>query len=536
MTSSNKTAIQYIRISDKDQSHFSLDGQQETNQRYAARMGIDIIRTYIDNGESARDFDRPNWKKLMKDLEANKARIDFLIVMKYDRLIRNAAQGLMALEKIEMRWNIKVLSSTEQISIDPNSPFFFKFRADMLVNAEFERMVISERSRFGVWRAKSEGRFIGTAPFGYINARDANNKPIIVLDSEEKQETIREAFRMFLEGKSLSNISAHSRSKGFELRGHSAITRMLVNPVYAGLIEVPAFKDELPKTIKAKHQSIISEYEHSRAVEIIKGPAKKHSTLHPEVYLRGLVTCQHCGAKHTASRVKGKLKYYWYYHCNTCRKDNINANKAHQLLSSILESISLSDIEVAFIKDTVQKKIENYLKSSQSKQGKLLNQKTDVITKLENLEEKFIMSQVDSETYNRWASKLKKELHTIEYEIGRLQSGALVYWKAFDAVIPKLSDLNYIFDKANVSQKQDILKYLFSDQLTLTKNEYRTPFVSSLLQSKALNISGLNITKKGETDSDLSISPISAPDGTILEHPFDIDYQISFFKLLNKIA
>ncbi|HWY38296.1 MAG TPA: recombinase family protein, partial [Bacteroidia bacterium] len=143
-----KTAYQYVRISDDDQSNFSISGQQKMNDDYALKHDIRVLKTFSDDGYSAKDFNRPSWKELEKELSKNKNKVDYLIVWKYDRLIRNAAEGLAFIEKLEQKWNIKLLSVMENFFIDPHSPYFFKSRADLLVNAEFERRVISDRSKF----------------------------------------------------------------------------------------------------------------------------------------------------------------------------------------------------------------------------------------------------------------------------------------------------------------------------------------------------------------------------------------------------
>ena len=192
-----KIAYQYIRISQEDQSNFSLSGQEKMNLDYAAKHNIRVVKTFIDDGYSAKNFDRPQWRQLEKELSKNKNQIDYLIITKYDRLIRNAAEGLAFIEKMEQKWNIKLLSVMENFFIDPHSPFYFKFRADILVNADFERRQISDRSRFGVWAARSQGRFVGKAPLGYDNARDEKDKPIIIIN-EHQRPVIEQVFDDFL--------------------------------------------------------------------------------------------------------------------------------------------------------------------------------------------------------------------------------------------------------------------------------------------------------------------------------------------------
>lgn len=490
-----------------------MTGQQETNIRYAERHGIEILRTYIDDGESAKDFDRPQWKKLMKDLEANKKTIDYLIVMKYDRLIRNAAAGLMALEKIEKRWFVKVLGASEHISIDPHSPFFFKFRADMLVNAEFERMVISDRSKFGVWRAKTEGRFLGRAPFGYYNDRDSENKPIIVID-EAKAEIVKQMYELYSKGRSIAEISKHVLSQGFDLNGHMAVQRVLTNSVYAGLIEVPAFKDDVARTVEGKHIPIVSKHIFYSISNKINSKTQKHTTLNDEVYLRGIVKCNCCNQNLTAGKSKGKLKHYWYYLCNTCRKENINANRAHDLLGGILEHLSLKPEYVDKILEVAKKELDQHLAHSKVEERKLIASREQLREKLNSLEEKYISDLIDNSTYKKWAGIYRRDLAGLDNKIERLNKDVNAYWKLLEMQLPKLTNLNYLMSKLSTPDKQELMTCLFSSEIRLTIKSYRTPYVLPIFLDNARNINGLDIIKTGHIDLQKTNSPVSTRSGT----------------------
>lgn len=160
-----KTAFQYIRISDEDQSNFSISGQQMINKEYAKRNNIIILKTFVDEGYSAKDFNRPAWKDLEKEL--TKSRVDFLIVWKYDRLIRNAVEGLVFVKNLEEKLKITLVSVMENSSIDVHDPYFFKHRYDIFGDAELERRKISDRTRMGIWSGKSQGLYLGRAPYGY---------------------------------------------------------------------------------------------------------------------------------------------------------------------------------------------------------------------------------------------------------------------------------------------------------------------------------------------------------------------------------
>ena len=75
----------------------------------------------------------------------------YFLLKQNNRFARNAGEGILLIEKLEQRYGIRVISVMENISIDPHSPFFFKMRVDMLVTAEFERRVISDQSKAGIW-------------------------------------------------------------------------------------------------------------------------------------------------------------------------------------------------------------------------------------------------------------------------------------------------------------------------------------------------------------------------------------------------
>src|ERR1700748_1456264 len=200
-----KKAIGYIRISDKDQSNFSISGQEKYIREYCERNNLYLHSIFTDE-KSAKDFDRRAWQNLEDYMRSSYRDVDYLIVIKYDRFSRNAAAGLNKIEMIEKKYGIIVVSVFEQMSIDYDSPFYFKQRADMLVNAEFELRVIRDRTLFGMHEALSSGRYISKAPTGYLNTRDEYNKPYIVID-KDKGPVIPRIFEMYMRGTPIKAIA-----------------------------------------------------------------------------------------------------------------------------------------------------------------------------------------------------------------------------------------------------------------------------------------------------------------------------------------
>jgi len=75
-------AAQYVRMSTEHQK-YSTENQGEAMQNYAARRGIEIVRTYADAGKSGLSLDgRDALKQLIADVQAKKA--DFTTILVYD--------------------------------------------------------------------------------------------------------------------------------------------------------------------------------------------------------------------------------------------------------------------------------------------------------------------------------------------------------------------------------------------------------------------------------------------------------------------
>jgi len=75
-------AAQYVRMSTEHQK-YSTENQADAMQQYAARRGIEIVRTYADEGKSGLRLDgRDALKQLIEDVQSGKA--DFTIILVYD--------------------------------------------------------------------------------------------------------------------------------------------------------------------------------------------------------------------------------------------------------------------------------------------------------------------------------------------------------------------------------------------------------------------------------------------------------------------
>jgi DNA invertase Pin-like site-specific DNA recombinase len=150
-------AIAYLRVSTSDQVEHgaSLDSQETTLREEATRRGWDV-EIVIEAGLSAKNMNRPALQGALARLDKGEAQV--LLAVRLDRISRSVADFSQLMSRSQKRgWEIVVSGS----AVDTTSAGG-KFSAHVLAAAaEFERDLISTRTREGMAQRKLEGVTFG---------------------------------------------------------------------------------------------------------------------------------------------------------------------------------------------------------------------------------------------------------------------------------------------------------------------------------------------------------------------------------------
>jgi site-specific DNA recombinase len=511
-----KIGYGYLRISNEDQSNFSISGQKIIIEDWCRKNNVEIQEWFIDEGFSAKNFNRPEWKRLESKLA--KSKIDFLVVAKYDRLIRNVVEGLAFVERLEKKWNVTLLSVMENYSIDINDPYFFKHRADMFVDADFERRRISHRTKFGIWSASSQGYYLARAPFGYSTYKNNDKKNMLAIDPV-KSKVIKNIFSSYLDGTPISVIARVARLEGFHLSAKEAVKRVLTNPVYAGLVKVGNFKDNGVRLVKGFHEGIVSETDYWRVQWMISENQNSYviRDINDELPLRGVLLCEHCNSPHTGARCKGRVLYYWYYWCNKCRGTNFPAKKTEETILSILKRLSLDDDMIEAMKIEAEIQFSQVMHDKSFRLQDIGNKWKELTDKQASLEEKYISNTIDHLVYAKWNQKYTTELFALSKEKSHLEDNNKRYFDLFQKNLPKLRDLRSLYTGCSTLDKQSILRALFPGGLIASKRGTRTNFLLDIFKSKEANLKGLLDVNENGNSAVLSEIPIGVGGANQLE-------------------
>lgn len=186
-------ALAYVRVSTVDQAEegASLDAQTAALTAEAERRGwaVEIVTEAGKSGKSVSG--RPALTDALRRLDRGEAQ--FLISVRLDRLSRSVADFAAMLDRARAKgWGIVLQSPALDLS-DPSGEFV----ANVLASAaQYERRLISARTREGMAQRKAEGVHVG---------RSAD--PAML-------DTYRRIMSMHAEGQSLNSIAQTLSAEG----------------------------------------------------------------------------------------------------------------------------------------------------------------------------------------------------------------------------------------------------------------------------------------------------------------------------------
>jgi len=227
-----KKAILYIRVSTDDQAEhgYSQRDQEERLKTYCQIKDIEVKALFKED-HSAKDFNRPEFKKLMQFTKDNKKDIDLLLFTKWDRFSRNTIE---AYEKLSVFDKLGIIVQAIEQPLERDVPENKLMLAFYLAAPEVENDRRRINVKQGMRRKRKEGRWDCTAPKGYSNKRDEDNVPIVVPNDDAKY--IKEAFEEIAKGlKPYDLIRKELNKKGF-VCSKSYFAKLIRNPFYMGII------------------------------------------------------------------------------------------------------------------------------------------------------------------------------------------------------------------------------------------------------------------------------------------------------------
>ena len=205
-------AALYLRLSKDDEGSgesASISTQRDILRAYALANRITVVDEYVDDGFSGTNFDRPDFRRMIADIERD--RVNCVITKDLSRLGRNISKTAELLEEYFPKRGTRYIAIGEGYDsafLSNGTAFATPF---MLLVYESYARDTSLKIRASFQSKMENGDFISPfAPYGY--RKDPENKNHLLID-EEAARVVRAIFEMAAAGRRTSDIARELNEK-----------------------------------------------------------------------------------------------------------------------------------------------------------------------------------------------------------------------------------------------------------------------------------------------------------------------------------
>jgi len=335
-----------------NQDFNSLDAQREAAEAFILSQRGEgwqaLPHRFDDGGFTGGNMDRPALKRLLASVEARQ--VDCVVVYKVDRLSRSLLDFSKIMEQFD-RHGVSFVSVTQQFNTTSS---LGRLTLNILLSfAQFEREIISERTRDKMCAARKKGKWIGGhLVLGYgIDSRGGK-----LLINPEEARRVRGIFELYLKHGALLPVLQELEHRGWHMkrwttrdgitRGGKPFTKgtlhgLLTNVIFTGKVD---FQGTI---YPGEHEAIIDHAVWDQVQKMLRrnGQPKGASTRNKyAALLRGLLFCIPCGTAMIHSYTARHSKRYRYYVCyqaqqrgwKNCETKSVSAPAIE---AAVLESI-----------------------------------------------------------------------------------------------------------------------------------------------------------------------------------------------------
>ncbi len=398
----------YLRLSRDDEDidgsvkseSDSISSQRELVRSYVRdHDDMELFDIYVDDGYSGANFDRPEFRRMMTDIEAGN--VNCVIVKDLSRLGRDYIEAGRLIQKTFPAFHVRFIAITDNFdsqTADYNTKSLV-LPVKNFINDSYCRD-ISQKVRSSQKMKREQGKFIAPfAMYGYCKSAEDKNK---LCPDDYAADIVRKIFAWKLEGMSALAISERLNELGIlspmeykKARGEKfassfqtnavakwspvAVKRILVNEVYTGVMVQGKYQQVNYKVkksvvkpqkewtrVKGTHEAIISREDFDTvqallAVDMRAGTGKKRAHI-----FSGILFCGDCKEPmaHRINRYKGTSKVYFI--CPTrnksqgCTRHSISEDELKEVVFQTLQAHISVFLDVCSQLEHIQKMEINF--------------------------------------------------------------------------------------------------------------------------------------------------------------------------------
>lgn len=402
-TTSLSLAYAYYRLSQEEaqdgQSSASIINQKKIVEAYCAQRGIVLLDSFVDDGWSGSNFERPGFQKMMKALQAGKA--NMVITKDLSRLGRDMREASYYAEQFFPEHQIHYVAIADNFDSELENimaPFQFAMNEVYLRDG-------SRKVKDVLRMKRSKGEYCACPPFGY--KKDPRNRDRLIPD-EETAPIVAQIFQRSAAGDSCikiaqdlteagvitplkyrvlyrDNFSDTGAARATDCWNYTTVKRIIKNQVYLGNTLLGKTRKASIKSRKKisipqeewaitsnTHEPLVDQMTFGKAqANLGKGSRdyRQYDQVRKSIF-GGIAVCSRCGYSLCSSGTvyKGEREKYWFLSCNhkskrfenPCEGVNIKYADLLEVVRQDLNSlIKLSDKEISKLVNQVLEEIND---------------------------------------------------------------------------------------------------------------------------------------------------------------------------------
>ena len=346
-------AALYARVSsDRQDVDLSVSAQLRALKDYARANGYSVAREYVDEAESGRVADRPQFREMIEEGSKPNAPFEVILVWKFSRFTRKREHAV-AFKSMLRRKGVRVVSITEHADDSPTGKLM-----EAIIESvdEFYSENLAQEVVRGMREAASRGFFLGSrAPFGYTRVKvsdGAKERPTLEVDPATAP-VVKEIFESSLQGNGLKEICKTLNDRGITNRGKrwykGGLHYLLTNEAYTGTAvwgrTSKGEKAQVPVRVGGAWPALVSKELFEAVQEAMRGRAPKvrrPARVGSRFLLSGLLKCGVCGRPYSAQGAKSGQ--FAYYICGTLFREGAGTCSARYLNAPRVEDFVVEKI------------------------------------------------------------------------------------------------------------------------------------------------------------------------------------------------
>lgn len=450
----------YIRLSKEDESEGpseSVNNQKSLLKEFVEQHRLSVYDIYVDDGWSGTSFERPDFKRMICDIESKK--VNMVITKDLSRLGRDYIMTGHYMERYFPEHQVRYISLLDGIDtgVDSTANDITPFRA--IMNDMYAKD-ISKKIKSVKRDKQRKGLFIGGKPmYGYKMHPTEKNK--IVID-EDAAPIVRRIFAMALEGISGRQIAIALNDEKIPppaayaglnqgrigpyagLWSSERISEMLQNETYIGNMVQGRTKKISYKSkmcvrtapddwviVEHTHEPLISKEAFEKVQMLIESRKSTRSRTY-DFLLKGLIFCHECGYPlAVVNRKKPNGEDCLYFLCRTyqrftktgvCTCHSIKEEKVTNAVLQRLKDVCQRYVTAADLTPLAEQAIEKNKEMQQAKQE--IEGLKAKITALSTHLDKVYMDKLNGllaeDDFSRIYQKVKSERAALERRVTQL--------------------------------------------------------------------------------------------------------------------